>query len=76
VNVTSGLAACRSLLPVVIQKLKNNDWKWVDTTATTKSGTYKTYIPPSNGRFRAKVNQITLVNGVVCGGSTSNVVHS
>ena len=76
VNVTSGLAECRSLLPVVIQKLKNNNWKWVDTTATTKSGSYKTYIPPSNGRFRAKVNQITLANGVVCGGSTSNVVHS
>jgi hypothetical protein len=76
VNVTSGLAACRSHLPVVIQKLKNNDWKWVDTTATTGSGSYKTYIPPSNGKFRAKVNQITLANGVVCGGSTSNVVHS
>jgi hypothetical protein len=76
VNVTTGLAACSSHTPVVIQKQKGGSWKWVDTTATTGSGSYKTYIPPSNGKFRAKVNQITLANGVVCGGSTSNVVHS
>jgi hypothetical protein len=50
--------------------------KWADTTATTSSGSYKTYIPPSNGQFRARVNQFTLVNGVVCGANTSNVVHS
>jgi hypothetical protein len=48
----------------------------VDTTATTASGSFKTYIPPSNGKFRAKVNQLTLANGVVCGADTSNVVHS
>ena len=76
VNVSSGLAACRSLVPVVIQKQKGGSWKWVDTTSTRKSGSYKTYIPPSNGNFRAKINQITLANGVVCGGNTSSVVHS
>jgi hypothetical protein len=76
VNVTSGLTACTSHLPVVIQKQKGGSWKWVDTTATTGSGSYKTYIPPSNGKFRAKINQITLVNGVVCGGDKSNEVHS
>ncbi len=76
VDVSSGLAACHSFVPVVIQKQKGGSWKWVDTTATTKSGSFKTYIPPSNGKFRAKVNQITLANGVVCGGDTSNVVHS
>ena len=53
-----------------------NVGKWADTTATTSSGSYKTYIPPSNGQFRARVNQFTLVNGVVCGANTSNVVHS
>jgi hypothetical protein len=61
---------------VVIQKQTNGGWKWTDTTATTASGSFKTYIPPSNGRFRAKVNQFTLVNGVVCGGATSNTIHS
>ncbi len=76
VNVSSGLASCRSLVPVVIQKQKGGSWKWVDTTATRKSGSYKTYIPPSNGNFRAKINQITLANGVVCAGNTSSVVHS
>ena len=71
-----GLSACHSFVPVVIQKQKGGSWKWVDTTATTASGSFKTYIPPSNGKFRAKVNQLTLVNGVVCGGDVSNVVHS
>jgi hypothetical protein len=76
VNVTNGPAACRSLVPVIIQKQNGGAWKWVDTTATRKTGSFKTYIPPSNGNFRAKVNQITLANGVVCAKSTSNTVHS
>jgi hypothetical protein len=76
VSVTNGLAACRSLVPVIIQKQTGGAWKWVDTTATRKSGSFKTYIPPSNGNFRAKINQITLANGVVCGAGTSSVVHS
>ncbi len=76
-TVSSSLAACHSFVPVVIQKMKKSgSWKWTDTTATTASGSFKTYIPPSNGKFRAKVNQITLANGVVCGGDTSSVVHS
>jgi len=75
VTVT-GSSACNSFVPVVIQKQKGGGWKWVDTTATTASGSFKTYIPPSNGKFRAKVNQLTLANGVVCGADTSNVVHS
>ena len=72
----TGSSACHSFVPVVIQKQKGGGWKWVDTTATTASGSFKTYIPPSNGKFRAKVNQLTLANGVVCGGDVSNVVHS
>jgi hypothetical protein len=76
VNVSNGITACRSMVRVAIQKQKNGGWKWADTTATTSSGSFKTYIPPSNGTFRAKVNQFTLVNGVVCGGATSNTVHS
>jgi hypothetical protein len=76
VTVTGGSSACHSFVPVVIQKQKNGAWKWVDTTATTASGSFKTYIPPSHGNFRAKVNQLTLANGVVCGADTSNVVHS
>ena len=76
VNVSSGLTACRSMVRVVIQKQTNGGWKWTDTTATTGSGSFKTYIPPSNGTFRAKVNQFTLANGVVCGGATSNTAHS
>ena len=76
VNVTNGTSACHSLVPVIIQKQNGGTWKWADTTATRKTGSFKTYIPPSNGNFRAKVNQITLANGVVCAESISNVVHS
>jgi hypothetical protein len=76
VSVTSGVAACQSLVPVIIQKQRGGSWKWVDTTATRKNGNFKTYIPPSNGMFRAKVNQITLANGVVCAKSISNPVHT
>ena len=75
VNVTSGTSACHSFVPVTIQKQKNGSWKWVDTTATNANGSYKTYIPPSNGKFRAKINKITLANGVLCGGDASNVAH-
>jgi hypothetical protein len=76
VNVTSGTSACHSLVPVVIQKQHGSTWKWADTTSTRKTGSFKTYIPPSHGNFRAKVNQITLANGVVCAKSISSVVHS
>ena len=76
VSVSSGVAACQSLVPVIIQKQTGGSWKWVDTTATRKNGSFKTYIPPSNGTFRAKVNQITLANGVVCAKSISSPVHS
>jgi hypothetical protein len=73
---SSGPTACVSQVRVVIQRLRNGSWRWADTTATTDSGSYKTYIPPSNGKFRARINQFTLVNGVVCGADTSNVVNS
>ena len=76
VNVTNGTSACGSFVPVMIQKQKNGSWKWVDTTATNGNGNFKTYIPPSNGKFRAKVNKLTLANGVLCGGDASNVAHS
>ena len=76
VSVANGTAGCRSLVPVIIQRQTGGNWKWVDTTATRKSGSFKTYIPPSNGNFRAKLNQITLANGVICAASTSTVRHS
>ena len=76
VNVADGFAACDSFVPVVIQKQKGGSWKWVDTTATTGSGSFKTYIPPSHGKFRAKVNKLTLVNGAICGGDASPTKQS
>ena len=74
-SVSSGTAACRSLMQVVIQKQKHGAWKWADTTSSRKNGSFKTYIPPSHGTFRAKVNQTTLVNGIVCAKSFSSTIH-
>ena len=73
--VNSDTSACRSLMQVVIQKQSGNGWKWADTTSSRKNGNYKTYIPPSHGTFRAKVNQTTLANGVVCAKSISSTIH-
>jgi hypothetical protein len=75
VNVGDGFSACYAFVPVVIQKQSGNGWKWVDTTATTKSGSYKTYIPPSSGTFRAKVNSQKLQDGSTCEGDTSPTRH-
>jgi hypothetical protein len=75
VNVGDGFAGCYAFVPVVIQKQGGNGWKWVDTTATTSSGSYKTYIPPSSGTFRAKVNKLELTGGSSCAGDTSPTRH-
>jgi hypothetical protein len=75
VNVGDGFGPCNSQVPVVIQKQTSGGWKWVDTTATTKSGSYKTYIPSSSGTFRAKVNKLTLMDGSTCQGDTSPTRH-
>jgi len=75
VNVSDNFAACNKFVPVVIQKQHGGGWKWVDTTSTTKSGSFKTYIPPSSGTFRVKVNKLTLLNGSACLGDTSPGKH-
>ena len=76
VNVADNFSACNSFVPVVIQKQKKGSgWKWVDTTSTTKSGSFKTYIPPSKGTFRAKINKLTLMNGATCLGDASPTKH-
>ncbi len=75
VNVPDGFAACMNFVPVVIQKKSGNGWKWVDTTSTSNGGSYKTYIPPSSGTFRAKINKLTLINGSTCDGDTSPTRH-
>jgi hypothetical protein len=76
VSVSDSFAFCSSFGPVVIQKQSGGGgWKWVDTTSTTKSGSFKTYIPPSTGTFRAKVNKLTLMNGATCLGDTSPGKH-
>jgi hypothetical protein len=75
VSVGDGFDACNSFVAVVVQKQKGGGWKWVDTTATTGTGSFKTYIPPSSGTFRVKVNKFTLVDGSSCGGDASPTRH-
>lgn len=75
VTVGDNFAACYRFVPVAIQKQSGGGWKWVDTTSTTDSGSFKTYIPPSSGTFRVKVNKLTLMNGSVCLSDTSPGRH-
>jgi hypothetical protein len=75
VTVSDNFAACHRFVPVKIQKQSGSGWKWVDTTSTTNSGSFKTYIPPSSGTFRVKVNKLTLQDGSACLGDTSPGRH-
>jgi hypothetical protein len=66
VNVGDGFAPCSRNVPVVFQRRSGNSWKWVDRTSTTNDGSYKTYIPPGSGTFRARVPALTLMDGSTC----------
>jgi hypothetical protein len=67
VNVGDGFAPCSRNVPVVFQRRTGGGgWKWVDRTSTTNDGSYKTYIPPGSGTFRARVPALTLMDGSTC----------
>jgi hypothetical protein len=75
VSVDDGYSACATNVPVVIKRLHHGEWHWVTTTSTGSDGSYRALIGGKNGRYKAKAKEITLVNGAVCGGDQSPVVH-
>jgi hypothetical protein len=75
VAVNDGYTACLRHVPVVIKRLRHGTWRWITTTSTGKSGSFRVPIPNKGGRYRAKAAKITLVNDAVCGGRLSNIVR-
>jgi hypothetical protein len=75
VNVNDGYSACSSNVPVVIARFRRGSWHWVTTTSTRSDGSFRTFIPDRHGAYRARASRIVLVNGAICSGATSNIVH-
>ena len=75
VNVSDGYSACSSFVPVVISRFRGGRWHWITTTSTRSDGAFRTFIPDRHGEYRAKAKRIVLVNGAICGGARSNIVH-
>lgn len=65
---------CVSQIPVVIQRLRAGEWRWMATTATRKNGAYRIYLRNLRGRYRAVAKRIVLVNGQICGSHRSRIV--
>lgn len=75
VSVNDGYSACSSNVPVVIKRFHHGDWHWVTTTSTSSDGSYRALIGGRDGRYRARAKRVTLVNGAICDGDQSPVVH-
>jgi hypothetical protein len=75
VGVDDGYSACSSNVPVVIKRFHHGEWHWLTTTSTTSDGSYRALIGKKDGRFIARAKKITLVNGAICEGHRSSVVH-
>ena len=75
VTVADGYAGCRSNVPVVIRHRRHGRWRWVATTSTASDGSFRAFIPDLRGSFRAWAKRIELVNGQICSGARSRIVH-
>jgi hypothetical protein len=75
VSVDDGYTACQRYVPVVVKRFRHGHWRWVTTTSTGEDGTFRAFLPDRPGRYRARAQRIQLVNGAICGGARSDVVH-
>jgi IPT/TIG domain len=72
VNTTDGTTDCESKVGVRIQKQKSDgSWKTLTRLQTNTSGGYKGFVPDKVGKYRARVPEETLLNGVQCGADNS-----
>ena len=72
VAVNDGYTACLRHVPVVIKRIHHGTWRWITTTSTGQGGSFRVAIPNRGGRYRAKAPKITLVDGAICAGRSSN----
>ena len=72
VNTTDGTTDCESKVGVRIQKQKSDgSWKTLTRLQTNTSGGYKGFVPDKVGKYRARVPEETLLNGIQCGADNS-----
>ena len=72
VSVTDGFNACRSNVPVKIQRLVDGQWKVVGSDQTAGNGNYKTSVKDKTGKYRAIAKKENLNGGAdICTADTS-----
>lgn len=71
VRVPDGLQDCASGRLVLIERRVSGQWTDAGRDLTTKSGTYGIRLADREGTYRARVQQVTLADGGVCGAAVS-----
>ena len=66
VSVTDGYSACRSGVPIKVQRLKKGNWKTVGSTLTKANGTYRVPGLTLSGKYRTVAKKTKLSSGDVC----------
>lgn len=72
VSVADGTAACRSFVPLKLQKKKPSGWRTVAGTRTNDAGRYRFVIGTKTGKFRSKAMRVE-VGSDTCLAATSSV---
>jgi hypothetical protein len=74
VSVGDGFAACRSAVPVRIQRRVNGVWKTIRKATTTSTGKYAGHVKNKHGKYRTLAPKITLNSGAdICKKAVSPV---
>jgi IPT/TIG domain-containing protein len=73
VVATDGYNQCERNVPVVIKRLRNGRWRWVETTSTRENGSFRARLRDRRGQYRARARRIVLANGAICRGDRSDI---
>lgn len=75
VVVPDGTQSCSVGVTVNIQRRLSGRWTTVQSTRTTRSGTYRVQVVDVPGRYRAKAPSAVLPSGDICGGTWSRTLR-
>jgi hypothetical protein len=73
VVATDGYNQCERNVPVVIKRLRNGRWRWVETTSTRDDGRFRARLRDRRGQYRARARRVVLANGAICRGDRSDI---